>query len=273
MVPTDKLLDGVVAAELDYDALEDDDLVIAEADACPPEEAPEGVLAMASGPLSAAAGGFVRTNELGGVPLFYARGIPPQQRTFAIEPGFHQVLLGTLKAVRARAPQSFGKVTRITCAGTLVAKPGFHGLGRAFDHDAWTFEHVDIRPIAGDHASASLPKRQRYWALAALMRSRSAYVLHGHYDLAHRDHLHQDNGGPRPFTTGSQATVKLVQAVCKHIYGRPVAIDGAFGPQSQAAVTAAMQRVNLPGDVFDPVQFNRFLLRSGRLGFELSTTA
>jgi hypothetical protein len=33
-----------------------------------------------------------------------------------------------------------------------------------------------------------------------------------------------------------------------------------------------MQRVNLAGDVFDPVQFNRFLLRSGRLGFELSTT-
>jgi hypothetical protein len=259
MGPKDKLLDGVVAAELDYDEL-DDDLVIAEADACPPQAAPEGVLAMAAGPLGAAAGGFVRTDELGGVPLF------------SIEPEFHQVLLRTLKTVRARAPRSFGNVTRITCAGTLVAKPGFHGLGRAFDHDAWTFEHVDIRPIAGEHASASRAKRQRYWALAALMRSRSAYVLHGHYDAAHGDHLHQDDGGPRPFTTGSQATVKLVQAVCKHIYDRSVAIDGAFGPKSQAAVTAAMQRVNLAGDVFDPVQFNRFLLRSGRLGFELSTT-
>jgi hypothetical protein len=214
-----------------------------------------------------------RTEQMiDGVALFFARGVPARRQPFSIEPAFHKILLRTLATVRARAPESFGALTRITCAGVLVAKPGFHGLGRAFDHDAWEFEHAGIRPIAGDHASSSRAKRQRYWALAALMRSRSAFVLHGHFNAAHADHIHQDNGGPRPFTTGSEATVKLVQAVCNHIYGQSLAIDGAFGSKSQAAVTAAMQRVNLAGDVFDPAQFKRFLLRSGRLGFELSTT-
>ena len=272
---SEQLLDGVLAAELDDDL--DDDLEVAadhdvaEIDACPPEDAPEGILAAAAGSLSAD-GAFIRTDELDGVPLFFARGVPARRQPFSIEPGFHKVLLRTLATVRARAPQSFGELTRITCAGVLVAKPGFHGLGRAFDHDAWEFEHVRIRPIARDHVSPSRAKRQRYWALAALMRSRSAFVLHGHFNAAHEDHIHQDNGGPRPFTTGSEATVKLVQAVCNHIYGASLAIDGAFGSKSQAAVTAAMQRVNLAGDISDPAQFKRFLLRSGRLGFELSTT-
>jgi hypothetical protein len=273
---TEQLIDGVVAAELEDD-LDDEldvesDETVAESEACSAihDEQPEGVLAAAAGPLSAAPGSFARISQLDGVPLFFARGVPPRPQSFSVEPGFLRVLTRTVKTVRNRVPDSFGELTRITSAGVLVAKPGFHGLGRAFDHDAWTFQHVDVRPIAGDHAAASRPKRQRYWALAALMRSRSAFVLHGHFDAAHRDHIHQDNGGPRPFTTGSEATVKLVQAVCNHIYGQSLAIDGAFGPKSQAAVTAAMQRVNLAGDVFDQAQFKRFLLRSGRLGFQLS---
>jgi hypothetical protein len=47
-------------------------------------------------------------------------------------------------------------------------------------------------------------------------------------------------------------------------------IDGDFGPRSRAAVREAMIKVELPGDVFDSTQWERFLLRSGRLGFELS---
>jgi hypothetical protein len=271
---TEKLLDGVIAAEIDDDL--DDDLEVAgeaqvsEADACSVIDGrqPEGVLAAAS----AAATTFERISQLDGVPLMFARGVPARPQSFSVEPAFRRVLTRTVKTVRARAPESFGALESITCAGILVVKPGFHGLGRAFDHDAWTFANVDIRPIDRHHASSSRAKRQRYWALAALMRSRSAFVLHGHFNADHEDHIHQDNGGPRPFTTGSEATVKLVQAVCNHIHGQSLVIDGAFGPKSQAAATAAMLRVNLAGDIFDPAEFKRFLLRSGRLGFELSTS-
>jgi hypothetical protein len=219
-----------------------------------------------------AAAGLVTVGALDGVPLFYARAGAPRPQRFTIESGFRDVVVATVRSVRFRAPQGFGALVGITSAGAFVNKPGAHGQGRAFDHDAWTFENVDIRPLRGDHAAASRPLRQRYWGLAAIMRSRSAFVLHGEYDAAHRDHIHQDNvAATRAFTTGSAAAVKLAQAICKHIYANAnLAIDGDFGPLSRAAVRAAMIRVDLPGNVFDNAQWHTFLLRSGRLGFELS---
>lgn len=216
--------------------------------------------------------GLVTVARLDGVPLLYARAGAPQPQSFPIEAGFRDLLVATVKSVRFRAPLGFGDLLSITSAGAFVNKPGAHGQGRAFDHDAWTFENVDIRPLSRDHAAASRARRQRYWALAAIIRSRSAFVLHGEYDTAHQDHIHQDNVAPtRAFTTGSQAAVKLAQAVCKHIYAKTdLVIDGNFGPRSQAAVREAMITVELPGDIFDNSQWARFLLRSGRLGFELS---
>ena len=139
------------------------------------------------------------------------------------------------------------------------------------DHDRWTFEHVEIAPIEHDHVASSLAVRRRYWALAAIMRSHSAFLLHGHFNADHADHLHHDNGGPSGFTTDSPATVKLVQAICRHIFGKTeVTIDGDYGPKSKAAVAAAMSKLELTGDISDPSQFTRFLRRSGRLGFHLA---
>jgi hypothetical protein len=216
--------------------------------------------------------GLVTVAKLDGVPLFYARDGRPRPQSFRVETGFLDVLVATVRSVRFRAPQAFGDLVSITSAGAYVNKPGAHGLGRAFDHDAWTFQSVDIRPLGQDHAATSRARRQRYWALAAIIRSRSAFVLHGEYNAAHRDHIHQDNVAPtRAFTTGSEATVKLAQAICKHIYGEAsLVIDGDFGTISRAAVRKAMIRLGLPGDVFDYSQWELFLLRSGRLGFELS---
>ena len=220
----------------------------------------------------AAAGSMVTVARLDGVPLFFARGVAARPQSFSIDGAFRDVLVKTIKSVRARTPDSFGDLVRITTAGAFVVKPGMHGAGRAFDHDAWTFEHVDIRPIKRDHVADSLARRQRYWALAAIMRSHSAFVLHGHFNAAHEDHIHQDNGGTRPFSTSSETTVKLAQAICNHIYGESpaLAIDGGFGDLSKGAVRRAMIKAGLAGDVFDSAQWNRFLLRTGRLGFRLS---
>ena len=210
-------------------------------------------------------------SELDGVPLFYARGVEPRPQRFSIEPKFRDICVATVRSVRSRAPASYGPLMRITSAGVFVQKPGMHGLGRAFDHDAWTFKHVDIRPINQDHKAPSLARRRRYWALTAIMRSHSAFVLHGLYNLAHEDHDHHDNGGAFPFSTTSEATVKLVQAICKHIFGKTsLATDGDYGSKSKAAVAEAMAELDLPGDIFDPTRWRRFLLRSGRLGFELA---
>jgi hypothetical protein len=278
-VQVDEVIDEVLSAEQeDPDA--DEDVQAAEVQ-------PEIDETEACGPLDdfsvddlteqveedpAAASSIVSVSRLGGAELFYARGVPPRPQTFSIEAGFRDVVLKTIKSVRARVPQSFGDLVRITSAGVFVSGAGMHGEGRAFDHDAWTFEHVDIRPIRHEHVADSRAKRQRYWALAAIIRSHSAYVLHGHYNAAHEDHIHQDNSGSRPFSTSSEATVKLAQAICNHIYGESPAldIDGDFGEESKDAVRRAMIKADLAGDVFDAEQWNRFLRRSGRLGFVLS---
>ena len=103
------------------------------------------------------------------------------------------------------------------------------------------------------------------------MRSHSAFLLHGHYNDAHADHLHHDRGGSFGFSTASEATVKLVQAICKHIHGATaLEIDGDYGAKSRAAVTVGMERLHLPDEIEDPSQFKRFLLRSGSLGFQLA---
>jgi hypothetical protein len=278
-VDVEQVIDDVLEAEREADDVIDDagqDGAVAEideADACGTVDVlPEEQLVPELDDDALFAAGLVTVAELDGVPLFYARAGAPRPQRFAIESGFRDVLVATVKSVRFRAPQPFGALVSITSAGAFVNKPGAHGLGRAFDHDAWTFENVDIRPLRQDHAAASRARRQRYWALAAIIRSRSAFVLHGEYDSAHRDHIHQDNVAPtRTFTTGSEATVKLAQAICKHIYGNTnLAIDGDFGPLSRAAVRRAMISVDIAGDVFDNAQWHVFLLRSGRLGFELS---
>ena len=102
------------------------------------------------------------------------------------------------------------------------------------------------------------------------MRSHCAFVLHGHYNAAHEDHIHHDNGGTRPFSTSSEATVKLVQAVCNHIYGERLAIDGAFGENSREAAERAMAKAHVEGPISELEAWKQFLRRSGRLGFKLS---
>ncbi|WP_157592623.1 hypothetical protein [Solirubrobacter soli] len=241
---------------------------VAEQDACLP--APDGVEAAPTAAVEAAPA-MITVNQLDGVPLFYARGPgAPAQHSFAFDPTFHDECVAIIRSVRFRVPDSYGKLKRITTAGTFVAKDLMHGKARAMDHDRWQFENIDIHPFKGDHASSDIKRRRRYWALAAIMRSHSAYLLHGEYNAPHRDHLHSDNGGSFPFDTGSEATVKLVQAICKHIFGNTaLAIDGDYGPKSKAAVAAAMAKLELTGDITNPSQFKRFLMRSGRLGFVL----
>jgi hypothetical protein len=241
---------------------------VAEEDTCPPT--PEGVEAALMDAVEAAPG-LITVDQLDGVPLFYARGPgAPARHSFSFEPTFHDECVAVIRSVRHRVPASYGKLKRITTAGTFVSKDLMHGKARAMDHDRWEFEHVDIHPFKHDHNSANLKRRRRYWALAAIMRSHSAYVLHGEYNGPHTNHIHHDNGGPFGFDTSSKATVKLVQAICKHIFGfTALAIDGDYGTNSKAAVKSVLAKLELAGDITDPTVFKRFLMRSGRLGFVL----
>ena len=281
IVTTAGVIDEVVAAEekaetdefaADKEETTSGDPEVIEAEACGSTQDPTEGPAAGGGPASA--GTFIQVASLQGAELRFGRDAgPPHAQSFPVEPDFKGVLERTVRLVVSRAPEEFGRLKSITSAGMMVVKPGMHGKGRACDWDAWTFSNIEIAPIRREHASTSRPVRQRYWALAALCRSSSSFVLHGEFNAAHEDHIHQDNGGGSiAFQSGSPSTVKLAQAVCNEIFEQSpkLRIDGDFGSKTREALQAALQRLHLDGDVDDVDVWRRFLRRSGRLGFKIS---
>jgi hypothetical protein len=215
----------------------------------------------------------IRISELAGAPLFFVRGGDSQQTSFPAAPAFAAKLERTAKVVAGRAPDRFGRLESIASAGIFVDRPpSLHAKARACDWDVVTFADVRISPFHRDHEDPSAAKRARYWSLAALIRSCSAFVLHAEFNAAHEDHIHQDDGGRFAFDRNSGTTVKLVQALCNEVFGTTPAlvVDGSFGQLSQDALRAAMDTVHVDGDIADAGTWRRFLRRSGRLGFEKS---
>jgi hypothetical protein len=215
-----------------------------------------------------------RISKLSGVKLLYGRGSgAPKPRKFPVDADFKAQLAKTVLVVVHRAPEQFGDLQSLTSAGMFVKKPNsLHAVGRACDWDVWKFADVTISPFKGDHASPKLAVRRRYWSLAALMRSNSAYVLHAEFNAAHKDHIHQDNGAMTAFDAGSGTTVKLVQALCNEVFQAetPLRVDGVFGGKTKTALREALETLQLGTDVTRLVTWRRFLRRSGRLGFRLS---
>ncbi len=210
--------------------------------------------------------GITRIRTILGVPLFYERGQPPAPRSFDVAEGFVPTLEATVKQVRERVPQSFGPLQHISTAGMFVAKPGRHGEGRACDWDRLVFANAKISPLEREHKSASLEKRRRYWAFAAICRSNSCFVLHGFFNAPHEDHIHADNSTGVGFNS-AESTVKLCQAVLNDIFGEHLEVDGDFGQNTRQAFARAASRLDLPDDIGDSMVWRRFLRRSARLGF------
>lgn len=248
----------------------------AEEDIPTEEEACGPVIDLEEGEGDADEGGLPldRISTLGGVKLLYGRGPGgPREREFPVDADFVAQLEKTVAAVVRRVPQQFGELRSLTSAGMFVKKPNsLHAVGRACDWDVWKFADVTISPFARDHASSRLAVRRRYWSLAALIRSQSAYVLHAKFNADHEDHIHQDNGAFLGFDSGSGTTVKLVQAVCNEVFeAEPrLRVDGGFGEKTAVALRQALETLGLDNDVSSLATWRRFLRRSGRLGFRLS---
>lgn len=260
--------------DLNLDAAENEavptEAQIGEEEACGPVSVDD----VTEGPVVTEAANIVRVGTLGGADLFFPRGGTNDPQTFPVDVAFKDVLERTVRLVAARAPEEFGQLKRLGTAGMLVDKPGMHGVGRACDWDIWTFSDVKIAPLNRDHADPSQDVRRRYWALAALCRSVSSFVLHAEFNADHEDHIHQDNGGGSVrFNAGSQSTVKLVQSLCNEIYDRSprLVVDGSLGSNTQAAIDEALDMVHLGGgSLTDTGTWRQFLRRTGRLGFRLS---
>ena len=172
--------------------------------------------------------GLVTVAELDGVPLLYARAGARRRRASRSRRGFRDLLVATVKSVRFRAPPGFGDcrhhIGRCLCGqaqATARVAPLITTRGR-----------LKRRRTAAGQGSRGRVTR----SAAALLGAGGNHPQPLGVRLAWRvrrcprDHIHQDNvAPPRAFTIGSEAAVKLAQAVCKHIYAKiDLVIDGDF---------------------------------------------
>lgn len=201
---------------------------------------------------------------IGGVPLRYVRTDPDIVSYTARSTATFEDRLDAFSADVARiAPDSYGRVLWFATAGAYVNKPGYHGLGRAFDLDAVRWSRVACRPIALHHVHRTRAVRRRYLAVDAVGRRWFKYVLDGWYNAAHRDHMHFDaGGGELVWNPRYRSDVVFVQAACNLMISGRLAIDGIYGPHTRRAFLRLKNRVGVPHRVSSsPSVYRRFLWR------------
>lgn len=201
---------------------------------------------------------------IGGVPLRYVRTSPTLTRYYARSTsGFEDKLDAFSRELAQAAPSGYGQLRYIATAGAYVNKPGYHGKGRAFDLDIVRWARATSSPYRGHHAARWQRARRRYIGVDALARRHFKYVLDGWYNAAHRDHLHlDDGGGALVFNTGYRSDAVFIQSAANLMMNAGLAVDGAYGPLTDAAFREMKNRLDVPHRVsFDARVYRRFLWR------------
>jgi hypothetical protein len=101
-----------------------------------------------------------------------------------------------------------------------------------------------------------------YHAVEAVLWRHFGTVLDYHYNTDHRDHFHLDDGTAVDFRASSPSRVKFLQGALSYVHGLPVAIDGAYGPQTKQAMTTAFSALGIAGDPDDPRAWKEVLLKT-----------
>jgi len=201
---------------------------------------------------------------IGGIPLRYVRVSPALTRVYVRSTyEFEDKLDRFSYNLASAAPSRYGRLQWIATAGAYVNKPGYHGMGRAFDLDVVKWRNVACRPIRGHHRSDRLARRRRYIGVDALARRWFKYVLDAWYNPAHRDHMHlDDGGGALVFNTGYRSDTVFIQRAANLMINANLAIDGLYGPLTDAAFHKMKNRVDVPHRVHvSPRIYRRFLWR------------
>jgi hypothetical protein len=112
--------------------------------------------------------------------------------------------------------------------------------------------------------------RRRYWALAAGLHQRFAYVLTYLYDAQHANHIHIDNGrsgdGAPTFSARSRVQVQAVQAICRYLWSEPVELTGTWDRGTRAAAGRVLSTLGLDDDLGVPESWSGFLGASATAG-------
>jgi hypothetical protein len=201
-------------------------------------------------------------SALAGVPVNYARppvapyGTRGKAHTFNCTSGFLLKLEACFDELFRVSP--LGRAEIITSAGAFVEKPGFHGLGRAFDLDALFWPGRDF-------VTLRFPTDQKFYlGVEAVLRKHFGTVLNFLYNPDHHDHLHVDDSTEVGFVRTSKSRALFVQAALTHVLNIPVGIDGGFGTETEGGLRTAFVRLGLSGDITTREVWLEFLTRITR---------
>ncbi|SEQ96307.1 extensin family protein [Lentzea albida] len=189
--------------------------------------------------------------KIDGTPVYYWRSNRGNTtaRNWQATDAFYNALVAWIRDLRSLS-SSYGSISYIVSAGFYVDKAGQHGAGTAMDldHVRWSNGNV-TSPLDQHHASSTAALRKRYLATEAVTRRRFRYVLDGWYNADHRDHIHADFGGmPVRVLKDSEADTKFVQGTCNNFRAAGLAIDGIWGPNTQAAFNGLKSALGVTGD-------------------------
>lgn len=149
----------------------------------------------------------------------------------------------------------FGRAEVVTSAGAWVAKPGFHGTGRAFDLDGIFWPQTSFVTLRDGFENMD---RRFYLAVESVLRMHFGEVLNYNFNADHRDHFHISDVEPA-FNPGRTTTAFFLQNALTFVLGRRVGIDGAFGSGTRGALTAALADLGISGNISDLSVYRRFL--------------
>jgi hypothetical protein len=211
-----------------------------------------------------------RRSSLGDLPLVYEPN--DRRQAFWFDAGF----AGQLdRWVGELAADLGGPAVRLDTYGSWIDGRGqcdsWHHSGRAFD--LARVRLADGRTIScrydqwRDAPAAELEATRRaYWALAAGLHLRFAYVLTYLYNARHANHIHLDNGRSGPelstFRTRSRVQVQAVQAMLTYLWAEPVELTGRWDGPTRDAARRVGDQLELARDLADDPESWRGFLRA-----------
>ena len=216
-----------------------------------------------------------RRSSLGDLPLVYEPN--DRRQSFWFDAGF----AGQLDRWVSELAADLGRpAVRLDTYGSWIDGRGrcdsWHHSGRAFD--LARVRLADGRTIScrydqwRDAPAAELEATRRaYWALAAGLHLRFAYVLTYLYNARHSNHIHLDNGRSGPelstFRTRSRVQVQAVQAMLTYLWAEPVELTGRWDGPTRDAARRVGDQLELARDLADdPESWRGFLRASSSRG-------
>jgi hypothetical protein len=213
---------------------------------------------------------LVRRQRLGDVPMVYEPA--GRRQAFWFDAGF----VGQLDTWVGELAGDLGRpATRLDTYGSWIDGRGqcdsWHHSGRAFDLAAIRLADggvVSCRyDLLRDRPAAEVEAGLRsYWALAAGLHLRFAYVLTYLYNARHANHIHLDNGRSGPdlstFRPRSRVQVQAVQAMLTYLWAEPVELTGRWDGATRDAARRVGDQLGLAAQLEDATESWHGFLRA-----------